>query len=107
MVRIGLIDGPERVRDFHMERVRKAYPAYFDTYDEIDELVAWLKTIPNLFCVGRNGQHRYNNLDHSMMTSFEAVGNILSGRSDASNVWAVNTEQAYHEGGVPADADGS
>ncbi len=97
MVKLGLIDSANAVLDTHMERVKKAYPAYFDTYNEIDKLTDYLKTIDNLYCVGRNGQHRYNNLDHSMMTSFEAVKNILSGKKDASNIWNVNTEQEYHE----------
>lgn len=97
MVQIGLIDSPEEVIDTHMEKVKKAYPAYFDTYAEMDTLVNYLSSIKNLFCVGRNGQHRYNNIDHSMCTSFEAVNNILTGREDKTNVWSVNTEKEYHE----------
>lgn len=97
MIKLGLIDSEEEVLDTHMEKVKKAYPAYFDTYNEIDTLVDYLKTIDNLYCVGRNGQHRYNNIDHSMMTSFEAVDNILSGRKNKDNVWSVNTEKEYHE----------
>ena len=97
MVKMNLIDKPEDVIDYHVERVKKAYPAYFDTYDSMDELRNYINTIPNLFCVGRNGQHRYNNLDHSMCTSFEAVKNILAGITDKSNVWNVNTEKEYHE----------
>ena len=97
MVKIGLIDEESEVLDYHVERVKKAYPAYFDTYENIDELRAYLDTIPNLFCVGRNGQHRYNNIDHSMCTAFEAVKDILKGSTDKSNVWNVNTEKEYHE----------
>lgn len=97
MAAIHLINNEKEVLDYHVERVKKAYPAYFDTYSQMDELRAYLDTIPNLFCVGRNGQHRYNNLDHSMCTSFEAVKNILSGTTDKSNVWNVNTEKEYHE----------
>ena len=97
MVKLGLIDSADEVLDSHMERVKKAYPAYFDTYDEMDTLIEYLNTIPNLYCVGRNGQHRYNNIDHSMVTSFEAVKNILSGEADKSNIWNVNTEKEYHE----------
>lgn len=97
MVKIGVIADKDKVLDWHVERVRKAYPAYFDTYEHMDELRRYLDSIPNLFCVGRNGQHRYNNLDHSMCTSFEAVKNILSGSIDKSNVWNVNTEKDYHE----------
>lgn len=97
MITLGLIDSEANVKDYHVERVKKAYPAYFDTYDEMDTLRAYLDTIPNLFCVGRNGQHRYNNIDHSMCTSFETVKDILAGTTDRSNVWSVNTEQEYHE----------
>ena len=97
MVEIGLIDSPDDAIDTHVARVKKAYPAYFDTYDRIDELVDYLKGIDNLYCVGRNGQHRYNNIDHSMCTSFEAVRNILSGVTSKDNVWSVNTEEEYHE----------
>lgn len=97
MVKIGLIASADEVIDTHMERVKKAYPAYFDTYDEIDTLVDYLKTIENLYCVGRNGQHRYNNIDHSMCTSFESVNNILSGKLSKDNIWNVNTEKEYHE----------
>ena len=97
MVRLGLISNESDVKDYHVERVKKAYPAYFDTYEEMDTLRGYLNTIPNLFCVGRNGQHRYNNIDHSMCTSFETVKDILSGTTDHSNVWNVNTEQEYHE----------
>lgn len=97
MVVMGLIADKKDVIDFHVERVKKAYPAYFDTYDRMDELRDYLDTIPNLFCVGRNGQHRYNNIDHSMCTSFEAVKNIISGETSKDNIWNVNTEKEYHE----------
>ncbi|MBR4628109.1 MAG: NAD(P)/FAD-dependent oxidoreductase [Ruminococcus sp.] len=97
MVKLGLISNASEVIDTHMEKVKKAYPAYFDTYDEMDKLVDYLSSIPNLYCVGRNGQHRYNNIDHSMVTSFEAVKNIKQGITDKKNIWSVNTEQEYHE----------
>ena len=97
MVKLGLIKDKSEVMDYHEEKVKKAYPAYFDTYDRMDELVEYLSSIDNLYCVGRNGQHRYNNLDHSMCTSFETVKNILSGNKDKSNIWSVNTEKEYHE----------
>ena len=97
MIKLGLIRDESAVLDSHVERVKKAYPAYFDTYEEMDTLRSYLDSIPNLFCVGRNGQHRYNNIDHSMCTSFEAVKDIVSGRTDRSNVWSVNTEKEYHE----------
>nr|WP_297706552.1 NAD(P)/FAD-dependent oxidoreductase [uncultured Butyrivibrio sp.] len=103
MVTLNLIGSADEVIDYHMERVKKAYPAYFDTYEEIDKLIDYLNTFDNLYCVGRNGQHRYNNIDHSMCTSFEAVKNILSGNPDRSNVWNVNTEKEYHESDTTAN----
>ena len=82
----------------HREKVKKAYPAYFDTYSRISEVIDYLNTYDNLYCVGRNGQHRYNNMDHSMVTAFEAVDNIIAGNSaDKSAIWNVNTEKEYHE----------
>lgn len=97
MATMGLIGDVSEVLDSHVERVKKAYPAYFDTYEHMDALRDYLNTIPNLFCVGRNGQHRYNNIDHSMCTSFETVRNILSGETKKDNIWNVNTEKEYHE----------
>lgn len=97
MVVMGLISNKDEVIDYHVERVKKAYPAYFDTYENIDELREYIDKIPNLYCVGRNGQHRYNNIDHSMCTSFETVNNIINGVKDKSNIWNVNTEKEYHE----------
>ena len=97
LVSMGVINGESDVLASHREKVRKAYPAYFDTYGRIDELTAFLDGFENLWCIGRNGQHRYNNMDHSMVTAFEAVKNIRTGVKDKSNVWSVNTEQEYHE----------
>ncbi len=97
MVKMGLIESEDEVIDSHVERVKKAYPAYFDTYDHMEELREYLSAIDNLYCVGRNGQHRYNNIDHSMCTSFETVKNILSGKKEKDNIWNVNTEKEYHE----------
>lgn len=94
---MGVINSASDVKDSHREKVKKAYPAYFDTYAQIDDLIAYLNQFDNLYCVGRNGQHRYNNMDHSMATSFEAVDNILSGKKTKENIWSVNTEKEYHE----------
>ena len=94
---MGVINRKEDVLDAHREKVKKAYPAYFDTYSEIDQVIDYLNQYENLFCVGRNGQHRYNNMDHSMATAFEAVDNILTGKTGKENVWNVNTEKEYHE----------
>ena len=96
--KIGVLDAGEPVLDWHVEKVRKAYPAYFDTYSRIGELVTYLDSVRNLYCIGRNGQHRYNNMDHSMATAFEAVKCILGDApDDKSAIWHVNTEKEYHE----------
>ncbi|MDE5884519.1 MAG: NAD(P)/FAD-dependent oxidoreductase [Oscillospiraceae bacterium] len=95
--KMDILSKGAKVFAYHKEKVKKAYPAYFDTYESMDELIQYLNQFENLYCVGRNGQHRYNNMDHSMMTSFETVKNILTGRKDKSNIWNVNTEQSYHE----------
>jgi len=94
---MGVIDADAEILDSHREKVQKAYPAYFDTYDRMNELVDYLDTFENLYCIGRNGQHRYNNMDHSMATSFEAVSNVISGKKTKENIWSVNTEAEYHE----------
>lgn len=94
--KIGVIDKNDVV-DSHREKVKKAYPAYFDTYNRIDELISYLNGFENLYCVGRNGQHRYNNMDHSMVTAFETVNAIVNNTSDKSPIWNVNTEEEYHE----------
>lgn len=94
---MGLISGRDEVLDYHKECVRKAYPAYFDTYAEIDRVISFVDGFENLYCIGRNGQHRYNNMDHSMLTAFEAVRNIKSGKTTKENIWQVNTEEEYHE----------
>ena len=78
-------------------RMPKTYPAYFGTYDRFDEVRRFVDRYENLYLLGRNGMHRYNNQDHSMLTAMVAVDNIIAGVSDKSNVWTVNTEQEYHE----------
>ena len=97
MIKLRLIDDDKAVLDSHVEKVKKAYPAYFDSYDKIDEVIDYVNKIDNLYCVGRNGQHRYNNIDHSMITSFEAVNCIITNNKDKSKIWNVNTESEYHE----------
>ena len=94
--KIEIIDASD-VIDSTVIRVPKTYPAYFGTYDEFDLVRNYLDAIDNLFLVGRNGMHRYNNQDHSMLTAMEAVRNINSGRIDKENIWSVNVEQEYHE----------
>ena len=96
LVSIGIVDA-EDILDATRVRVKKAYPAYFDTYEEFDKVRDFLSDIGNLWCIGRNGQHKYNNMDHSMLSAMEAVRCVKNGTTDKSAVWDVNTEQEYHE----------
>ena len=93
---IDVIDKDD-VLDSVRLKVKKAYPAYFDTYSQFDTVREYLDSFENLWCIGRNGQHRYNNMDHSMLTAMEAVHAIAKGETDKSVVWNVNTEKEYHE----------
>ncbi|MFO7879786.1 MAG: NAD(P)/FAD-dependent oxidoreductase [Bacteroidota bacterium] len=93
---IGIIDESEVV-DASMYRVPKAYPAYFGTYNRIDALRLFADSIENLYLIGRNGMHKYNNQDHSMLAAMTAVDNIVNGVKSKDNIWNVNTETAYHE----------
>jgi len=94
--KIGVLADDSKVFDSHRERVKKAYPAYFDTYAEFDVVKNCLNGFENLYCVGRNGQHRYNNMDHSMLTAILAADAINSGKGK-EDIWNVNTEKSYHE----------
>lgn len=93
------IDVIERkdVLDACQVKVKKAYPSYYGSYYELDEVKNFLNGIENLYCMGRNGQHRYNNMDHSMLTAIETVKHIMEGNKDKSSIWAVNTEKEYNE----------
>lgn len=94
---IGIINAAD-VRFGVRVKVPKAYPAYFDTYENIAELRGALNEIKNLYCIGRNGQHRYNNMDHSMLTAIAAVKAIIGAGVTKSDIWNVNAEKNYHEG---------
>lgn len=94
--RIGILKA-EDVEDYHVVHVPKTYPAYFGSYDRFHVIRNYLDGFANLFLVGRNGMHKYNNQDHSMLTAMTAVENIVSGVTAKDNIWAVNTEMEYHE----------
>jgi protoporphyrinogen oxidase len=96
LARIGII-APGSVLDATVVRMEKTYPAYFGAYDRFDELRRYLDRYENLFLIGRNGMHRYNNQDHSMLAAMVAVDNLVLGVTSKDNIWAVNTEQEYHE----------
>ncbi len=107
MQQIGMAD-PDECIDAVVLRMPKAYPGYYGAYEHFDEVRAFLDSIENLFCVGRNGMHRYNNQDHSMLSAKRAVEAIFAGSTDKSAIWAVNIDDAYHEEtDRPADAQGS
>ncbi len=96
VTRIGILKS-EDVEDFHVVHVPKTYPAYFGTYDRFDVIRDYTDRFENLFLIGRNGMHKYNNQDHSMLTAMTAVENIVNGVTAKDNIWAVNTEQDYLE----------
>lgn len=88
---------PEFVEQSIRIKIPKAYPAYFGVYDKIDKVVDYLNSFSNLYCIGRNGQHRYNNMDHSILTGIETAKCVIKNKSDKSDIWKVNTEKEYHE----------
>jgi protoporphyrinogen oxidase len=96
VAKIGILEA-DAVTDGHVVRVPKTYPAYFGTYDRFDELKAFTDSFENLFLVGRNGMHKYNNQDHSMLTAMTVVDGLCAGTVDKAALWSINTEQEYHE----------
>ncbi|MBI1781371.1 MAG: NAD(P)/FAD-dependent oxidoreductase [Sphingobacteriales bacterium] len=93
---IGIINKADVV-DATILREEKAYPSYYGSYDQFDILKNYLKQFDNLYPIGRNGMHKYNNSDHSMLTAMTAVDNIVNGITDKENIWQINTEEDYHE----------
>jgi len=98
MIQIDIIDSAENVLDGTVIKQEKAYPAYFGTYNQFDIVKEYLNTFKNVFYIGRNGMHRYNNQDHSMLSAMQSVDNIEKNIDNNLNVWMVNTEKEYHEG---------
>jgi protoporphyrinogen oxidase len=100
--KIGMIDRRD-VLDGTVVRVPKAYPAYFGEYRDFGVVRAFLDRFSNLYPIGRNGMHRYNNQDHSMLAADSAVSAILNGGASKADIWAVNAEESYHEEVIAAD----
>jgi protoporphyrinogen oxidase len=96
VAKIGILNA-EDVSDGYVVRVPKTYPAYFGTYERFDELREFTDKFENLFLVGRNGMHKYNNQDHSMLTAMTVVDGLVEGHVDKASLWSINTEQEYHE----------
>jgi len=94
--RIGVLKADD-VEDSHVVRMPKTYPAYFGSYNRFEVIREFVDRFENLFLVGRNGMHKYNNQDHSMLTAMTAVENIVKGVASKENIWAINTETDYHE----------
>ena len=97
LIKMGFIDNNVILYDYHVEKVKKAYPAYFGSYNKFPYLKKYLNDINNLFCIGRNGMHRYNNMDHSIESGIVCANNIISNISEKDNIWNVNTNDSYHE----------
>lgn len=87
----------EEVLDTKLVRVPKAYPAYWGGFEQMPVIRSFVDRCENLFLVGRNGMHRYNNQDHSMLTASMAVNHILTGKTEKAAIWEINTEEEYHE----------
>ena len=96
LAKIDVIDKAD-VKETVRIKVKKAYPAYFGTYSEFGKVQEFLDGFENLYCIGRNGQHRYNNMDHSMLTAMRAVEIAQAGTKSKQAIWNVNTEEEYHE----------
>ena len=94
--KIDIINSDE-VIDSVVIKVKKTYPAYFGTYDRFNTIKNFTDSFENLFLIGRNGMHRYNNMDHSMLTAMAAVENIKNGEKSKENIWNINAEEEYHE----------
>jgi protoporphyrinogen oxidase len=96
LAKIEIIDEAQML-DGTVLRMDKTYPEYLGSYDRLPEIRKYVDGFETLSLIGRSGMHKYNNQNHSMLTAMVAVDNIVSGSTDKENVWAVNTEQEYHE----------
>ena len=97
LIKMEIIHSKDDVIDATRIKIKKAYPAYFGTYDKFSLVKDELNKVNNLFLIGRNGQHRYNNMDHSILTGLLAADEIISGNIDKEVIWKVNTEEEYAE----------
>ena len=93
--KIGFYDG--KILDCLVVKIKKAYPAYFDTYDRIDELREYINKIDNLYCIGRNGTHSYNNMDHSILSGMICANLINNDSHNLDELWNVNVDKNYQE----------
>ena len=82
---------------FIVKRIEQAYPVYTEGYYQLDKIKERLDRIKNLQCIGRNGQHKYNNMDHSVESGIQAANNIVSGNIDRKKLWNINVRKEYYE----------
>lgn len=96
LAKIEIIDKKD-VLDSVVIRMPKAYPAYFGSYDNFDTIKDFVDDFENLFLIGRNGMHRYNNMDHSMLSAMTVVENIINNVQTKDNIWGINIDDTYNE----------
>ena len=101
---IGIIKSGDLL-DSTVIRMPKTHPGYFGTYERFDEIKHFMDSFDNLYPIGRNGMHKYNNQDHAMLTAIRAVENIAEGIQSKDNIWSINTESEYHEEVADANPD--
>ncbi len=98
LLKLGIIDSEDKVVGYNKTKFSKAFPSYYDGYENFDKIKKYLNKFENLYCVGRNGQHRFSSIDESMKTSFEAVKNILGYVKSKDNIWDVNEKSDGDDG---------
>ncbi len=96
LIKINAINDEKSVLKKYRINIKKAYPAYFDSYKDFDKIEKYLNSIENLYCIGRNGQHKYNNMDHSTASGI-LVAKVIKENLDKSVLWKINTENKYQE----------
>lgn len=93
LIKMEIIDADTQILDHCKVEVKKAYPAYYDTYHRFGEVKEYLNTISNLYCIGRNGQHKYNSMDHSMVTAFEAAKLVIGKKGNKADLWDISPDK--------------
>ena len=96
LIKINAINTKDDIEKSYRRKVEKAYPAYFDTYEKFDIVKNFVDSIENLYLIGRNGQHKYNNMDHSTLSGIVAAEIVIE-NGDKKKLWNVNAEQSYQE----------
>lgn len=96
LAKMNLVSAPDII-DGTSIKIKKAYPAYFGSFTKLHILKDYLCSISNLFCIGRNGMHRYNNMDHSMLTAISSVKSITGKNVSKKQIWEINSEHTYGE----------